>query len=487
MSLLKSVPDGLKPRECKCTKLCEQPPVPYVPTKDEVQEAVTKLSNLEIKTTIKKDTTLNFLVWHENGTCEAFLMHVTAVLDAIKKSGHFHDYKKAEKAYDEAEKAVESARAGLSLLNGTGARSRRFRKKKAKKAAKKALAKAQDSELEANEAKEATKVNNNTMKAGFQEDLEKAKQAQGIVKGAMTAAASKMFTFYSNLLSPESKYAWNKIVGKQRESDPFVNLQGDSLEGSRGMSCKSFNDCIMFHLLTAFPINAAEQEKYYISNVLKKPQCINVCQFIHCVEQLIAYISQMPYFYYSPNPNASTKPESVPFTEAELGAHVLHMCSIQWQDQYNMNEKGMTPMDMRLLLTSLEAIECFCTYEKGELDSYKKSAKSSNKSKKGKKCPGTNCLARVPKKVRFEEHCNLCKKHGGTHTMHNTCDCCRFEKDGKEKSNFRAAKKGGYKSNPIKQNFVQLTNKIKKLEKVLKKSGKKGQKHRYKDSDSNSE
>jgi hypothetical protein len=95
-------------------------------------------------------------------------MHVTAVLDAIQKCGHFHDYKKAEKAYDEAEKAIESARAGLALIDGTGARSRRFRKKKAKKATKKALAKAQDSKSEAQEAKEATKVNNKTMKAGFQ-------------------------------------------------------------------------------------------------------------------------------------------------------------------------------------------------------------------------------------------------------------------------------------------------------------------------------
>ncbi len=59
------------------------------------------------------------------------------------------------------------------------------------------------------------KVNDDTMKAGFQEDLEKAKQAQGIAKGAMIAAASKMFTFYLNLLSPKSKYAWDKIVGKQ--------------------------------------------------------------------------------------------------------------------------------------------------------------------------------------------------------------------------------------------------------------------------------
>jgi hypothetical protein len=211
MSLSKSVPDGLKPRECERTKLREPPPVPSVPTKDEVQEEVAKLRNLEIKTTIEKDTTLNFPVWHKNGTCKAFLMHMTAVLDAIKKRCHFHDYEKAEKAYNEAKKAVESARAGLSLLDGTGARSKKFCKKKAltkaKEAAKEALAKAQDSESEAKEADEATKVNNDTMKAGFQEDREKAKQAQEITKGTMTAAASKMFTFYSNLLSPKNKYA----------------------------------------------------------------------------------------------------------------------------------------------------------------------------------------------------------------------------------------------------------------------------------------
>jgi hypothetical protein len=152
-----------------------------------------------------------------------------------------------------------------------------------------------------------------------------------------------------------------------------------------------------------------------------------------------------------------------------------------------MNKKGMMLMDMRLLLTLLEVIERVCTYEKGKLDSYEKAEKSSNKGKKGKKCPGTNFLARVPKKVRFEKHWDLCKKHGGAHTMHNTCDYRRFEKDGKEKSNFRTAKIGGYKSNPVNQNFTQLTNKIEKLEKVLKKSGEKGQKHHYKDSDSNSE
>ncbi len=71
--------------------------------------------------------------------------------------------------------------------------------------------------------------------------------------------------------------------------------------------------------------------------------------------------------------------------------------------------------------------------------------------------------------------------------MHNTKDCCRYEKDGKEKSDFRAAKKGGKKTNPLKQNFAQLSKKLDKLEKALKKLSKKAKKCRYEDSNSGSE
>ncbi len=256
------------------------------------------------------------------------------------------------------------------------------------------------------------------------------------------------------------------------------------------MSCKSFNNCVMFHLPTTFPINAAEQEKYYITNVLKKPQRINVPQFVWHVEQLNTYIAQMLCFYYRPHANASTKPENVLSTEAELGAHVLCMCPLMWQDQYNLNKKGMTPMDMHSLLTSLEASEHVCTYEKGKLDDFEKFDKSSNKGKEGKKHPGTNSTGQVPKKVRFEKfekHCKLCNKRGGAHTTHNTRDCHRYKKEGTEKSSFCAAKKGGKKNYPVNQNFAQLTKKINKLEKVLKKSGKKGKKCHYRDSNSNSE
>ncbi len=56
-----------------------------------------------------------------------------------------------------------------------------------------------------------------------------------------------------------------------------------------------------------------------------------------------------------------------------------------------------------------------------------------------------------------------------------------------KKSSFRAAKKGGKKNYPVNQNFAQLTEKIDKLEKALKKSGKKGWKCCFKESNSDSE
>jgi hypothetical protein len=83
MSMLKTVPEGLKAREFEQIKLREPPPVPYMPMKDEVQDEVARMQSMEIKTTLEKNTTLNFAVWQENGTRKAFLMHVTAVLDAI--------------------------------------------------------------------------------------------------------------------------------------------------------------------------------------------------------------------------------------------------------------------------------------------------------------------------------------------------------------------------------------------------------------------
>jgi hypothetical protein len=92
-------------------------------------------------------------------------MHVTAVLDAIKKRGHFYHYKKAAKDHEESTKAVESARAALSLLDGTSAKAKKLHKK-SKEVKKDTTAKVQDSKSDAKEAKDAPEADDE-MKAGF--------------------------------------------------------------------------------------------------------------------------------------------------------------------------------------------------------------------------------------------------------------------------------------------------------------------------------
>ena len=69
-----------------------------------------------------------------------------------------------------------------------------------------------------------------------------------------------------------------------------IDLQGLTKKGPRGLLRKSFEDCVMFHLLTVSPNNVAEQERYYITNVLKKPRCVSTHQFVQRVEQLNSYI-----------------------------------------------------------------------------------------------------------------------------------------------------------------------------------------------------
>jgi hypothetical protein len=210
---------------------------------------------------------------------------------------------------------------------------------------------------------------------------------------------------------------------------------------------KSFEGCVMFHLLTVFANNAAEQERYYIKNVVKKPQRDSIRQFVQRVEQLNSYILQLPCWYYSPSMKANTIPMSVPSVEADLSSHVLQMCPYAWQDQYNLHQKGGTPVDMRSLLLSLEAIEHVCGREGSDKSNPSRNDKASHSKKKGTKQPGTDHSPRVPKKVRTEKHCDLCKKHGGAYMTHNTRNCRRFKKDRTENLIFMPIRKA--ERNPI--------------------------------------
>jgi hypothetical protein len=283
MSIVKAVSEGVKDRECKRFALQERPPVPYVPEKDPIQETVSYLkSDQSLKTTIGVDVELRLPIWH-CGTREAFLMRVSSPLDAIKKRGTFKAYKEAHKAYIEQRKVAKQAKANMALFMTPTSKGEKASEKAAKKASEKASEKMtkkasgknrSEKEKASQKTKEGTALSNAPAPDLWEEYKALYKKAMFVketAKNKREAAATKMFQFYANLLSSDAKYTWNKIVREQTEADPYKDLKGASRKGPRGLSRESFDDCIMFHLLTVFPNNAAELEKYYLSNVLKKP------------------------------------------------------------------------------------------------------------------------------------------------------------------------------------------------------------------------
>ncbi len=90
-------------------------------------------------------------------------------------------------------------------------------------------------------------------------------------------------------------------------------------------------------------LNVADQEQYYITNMLKKPQWVQFFQFVERMEQLNSYFMQLTCWYYSPSAKSSTIPMNVPFAKADLASHICWMCPHTWQDQFNITRKLWHP------------------------------------------------------------------------------------------------------------------------------------------------
>ncbi len=212
--------------------------------------------------------------------------------EEIKKKGYFKSYKEYFRTFANKHEKIKELRDQLKEL------------KEVSEISAKTLGQTRTSRKSHKNFKETTveasKKSPTTLRTAIKAELKEALEA---AKEAMTKrdkAAEDMFQLYANLLSVNTRYAWNRIVQKQTDAGPYTDLQGLTRKGPRGMSRKTFEDCVMFHLLTVFPNNAAEQERYYITNVLKKPQRISICQFVQRVEQLNSYILQLPCWYYIP-------------------------------------------------------------------------------------------------------------------------------------------------------------------------------------------
>ena len=78
------------------------------------------------------------------------------------------------------------------------------------------------------------------------------------------------FDVFGMLLNPAERATWSRIVKKHTEDVPWTDLQGEEHEERCGKSWKSLRDCIFKYLKTQFADDAADVQRYYVMNMIKK-------------------------------------------------------------------------------------------------------------------------------------------------------------------------------------------------------------------------
>jgi hypothetical protein len=278
---------------------------------------------------------------------------------------------------------------------------------------------------------------------------------------------------------------------------PWEDITGAKHNGLCGKLHHSLTDCIKFHKLMIFTVNAAERLKYYMMCSVKKPIRLTIRMHISCMEALNKYLGILPTIKNSPLAVASTEMGNVPFTEATHASIILSHLPVAWRKQYNMTHSTV-PESTRAMLMDLE------NTEKLFVDKYNKKvrankAKAAAASKTAERVPkkrthGGGSDQGAPQKSRSAKYCKWCKATGKPYTTHDTIKCCRFEKDGNPKDMpvkpFDSAKKPWKKTGSgDSSQMAYLTEKMAKLKKKLKKTKKHSRKRArdWLDSDSGSD
>ncbi len=74
------------------------------------------------------------------------------------------------------------------------------------------------------------------------------------------------------LLSGDAQSQWDRICREMHEHDSWAAVNGQVTEGRHPRTWMSFLDCLELHKLTVFSADAAEKQRFYIQQVVRKPQ-----------------------------------------------------------------------------------------------------------------------------------------------------------------------------------------------------------------------
>jgi hypothetical protein len=133
----------------------------------------------------------------------------------------------------------------------------------------------------------------------WKQSLSKYKEIFKAKKSVAVAEAQKAYEVFCCFIVGNLQTQWDRIVHKMHTKDPWIGANGSSNKGPCICSWLSFMDCIELHKLTIFPVNAAEKQRYYMMQTVKKPQQAMVRQYMSCMGILNDYLTFLPMVFNS--------------------------------------------------------------------------------------------------------------------------------------------------------------------------------------------
>ncbi len=316
-----------------------------------------------------------------------------------------------------------------------------------------------------------------------------------------TTKVGRVYGLFRKGLKEDPELQWDCIVNDMHAKEPWEDMKGAKHDGLRRKSSASLWDCIDFHKLTVYSIDAAERQLFYMLCNLKMPAKSSIRAHVTRMETLNKYLGLLPTIKNSPQAFASTELGNVPFNETTLASIILNHLPVAWRIQYSLTNT-LVPESPRAILLDLKNIEKLFAKKTNEAARANKAKVPTAAKLAGEHVPrkgkhaGGGTKKGTSKKGRTVKYCKWCKAVDGPFTTHNTDECRRFKKDSSQQDRptkpFDSAKKPAWKkpNGGDSTQMAYLTEemaKMTKLVKKLKKSTKHGKKRARDSSDSDSD
>ncbi len=107
-------------------------------------------------------------------------------------------------------------------------------------------------------------------------EIEQTHQMIQEAQKAHDKAIAEPYEQLRNLLSSNTQSQWNRVCHEMHKCDSWAAVNGQVTKGGCLRTWMSFLDCLELHKLTVFSANAAKRQRFYIQQVVRKPQRVTV-------------------------------------------------------------------------------------------------------------------------------------------------------------------------------------------------------------------